>query len=79
MATIKITTTEEEQNKVLEAIKELPNESVSMAVIAKKAGLSTSRVRYAIADLVDSNKIRKIPTKCINPRYIRYKYEIVLK
>jgi len=77
MATVTITTTQEEQQKVLTALKDVQNETVAMSKIAKISGLSVSRVRYTLADLIDAGKIRKIPTKCINPRYIRYKYEII--
>ena len=77
MATVTITTTQEEQQKVLEALKGLQGETVAMSKISKVCGLSVSRVRYTLADLIEANKIRKIPTKCINPRYIRYKYEII--
>lgn len=77
MATVTITTTPEERQKVFEALKELQGETVAMSKISKHCGLSVSRVRYAIADLIDANKIRKIPTKSLNPKYIRYKYEII--
>ena len=77
MATVTITTTPEEQQQVLEVLKDIDGTTVAMSSIANLSGLSISRVRYAIADLIEAGKIRKIPTKCINPHYIRYKYEVI--
>ena len=76
MAHIIITTTTEEQTKVLSTLKELEGKTVSVSEIAKKAGINPNRVRYVILDLVDAGKIRRIPTKAFNKHYIRYKYEI---
>lgn len=77
MATITVVTTPEEQEKVLEALKPLQGKTVSMPKIAAASGLSASRTRYAIADLVEAGRVLKIPTKAINPKYIRYMYKIV--
>ena len=80
MATIKVSTTEAEQCAVFKAVEELQQGcdiSMPMTAIAKKSGLSLSRARYAMADLVEANKVRKIPTRAINEKYIRYKYETV--
>jgi len=77
MAQINITTTPDEQAKVLEVIKKLHGQSVPVTTIASKAGLNPNRVRYIIADLVEANKIRRVPTKAFNAHYIRYKYELL--
>lgn len=77
MAQISIITTAEEQDKVLVAIKKLERQTVAVSAIAKTAGMNQNRVRYVIADLLEANKIRRIPTKAFNKNYIRYKYEVV--
>lgn len=77
MANIVITTTAEEHAKVLEALKQFINETVAVSQIAKQAKMNPNRVRYVLIDLEEAKKIRKIPTKAFNKRYIRYKYEIV--
>lgn len=79
MAHIIITTTTEEQTKVLSALKDLEGKTVSVSEIAKKAGMNPNRVRYVILDLVDAGKILRIPTKAFNKHYVRYKYEVVNK
>jgi len=78
MAQINIITTEEEQNKVLEALKPLTKKTVAVAVIARAAGLPQNRVRYVLSDLVDAGKIKRIPTKVFNERYRRYAYEVLV-
>ena len=79
MAHIIITTTTEEQTKVLSALKDLEGKTVSVSEIARKAGMNPNRVRYVISDLVDAGKILRIPTKAFNKHYVRYKYEVVNK
>lgn len=77
MAQINITTTVEEQEEVLKAIKALEGQTVSVSAIAKETNLNQSRVRYAIVDLLEAGKIRRIPVKAFNVHYIRYKYEVM--
>ena len=76
MANIVIKTTVEEQNKVLKALKELKEAQVSVSAIATYAGLKQSRVRYAIIDLLDADKIERVPVKAFNKHYIRYGYKV---
>ncbi len=78
MASITVTTTEEEQLSVLAAIATFKNETVAMSAIAKKAGINQNRVRYVITDLEEAGKIKRVPTKAFNARYVRYQY-IILK
>ena len=76
MAHIIITTTAEEQTKVLSALKDFKGKTVAVSEIARKACMNPNRVRYVISDLVDAGRILRIPTKAFNKHYIRYKYEI---
>lgn len=78
MAQINITTTEEEQNCVLEAIKKLSGKTVAVSAIAKEAGMNQNRVRYVVSDLEEAGKIKRIPTKAFNEHYIRYRYEVLV-
>lgn len=78
MAQINITTTEEEQSCVLEAIKKLSGKTVAVSAIAKEAGMNQNRVRYVVSDLEDAGKIKRIPTKAFNEHYIRYRYEVLV-
>lgn len=78
MAQVNITTTAEEQDKVLEAIKKLVGKTVAVSIIAKEAGINQSRARYAITDLEDAGKIKRVPTKAFNEHYIRYRYEVLV-
>ena len=77
MALITITTTPEEHDKVLKALKELVGKTVAVTNIAQHAGMNPNRVRYVITDLEDAGKIRRVPTKAFNKHYVRYKYEII--
>ena len=77
MAQITISTTGDEQDKVLEVLKELNGKVTAVSAIARMAGMRDSRVRYAIQDLVDAGKVRKVPTKAFNKHYIRYGYDVL--
>lgn len=77
MAQINITTTAEEQSKVLEVLKRIQGQTISVSAIANEAGMGVSRVRYAIEDLLEANKIKRTPVKAFNVHYIRYKYEVL--
>lgn len=77
MAQINIITTAEEQERVLEAVKKLQGQTVSVSAIASMAGMNQNRVRYVITDLLDAGKIKREATKAFNKNYIRYKYEVV--
>lgn len=78
MAQINITTTESEQNCVLEAIRKLSGKTVAVSTIAKEAGMNQNRVRYVVSDLEEAGKIKRIPTKAFNEHYIRYRYEVLV-
>lgn len=78
MAQINITTTAEEQDRVLEALRKLQGQTVAVSTIASMAGMNQSRVRYAITDLEEDGKIKRIPVKAFNVHYIRYKYEVLI-
>lgn len=79
--TCTIDTTEEEQNKVYDAIS-LLNKSMSagtpmaLSTISLKAGINPNRVRYILDDLVAAGRVKKIPVKAFNRHYIRYTYEL---
>ncbi len=75
MAQINITTTEDEQSRVLEAIKKLTGKTVAVSAIAKEACMNQNRVRYVITDLEEANRIKRVPTKAFNAHYIRYAYK----
>lgn len=77
MAHIVISTTKEERNKVLEALRTIGDRVTAVSEIAKVAGLKASRVRYAIQDLVDAGTIERVPHKAFNKHYIRYSYKVL--
>lgn len=77
MAQINITTTEDEQERVLATLRKHKSKTVSVSALATELRMNQSRVRYTIMDLVDIGKVKKVPTRAINEHYIRYKYEVV--
>lgn len=77
MARFVIETTQEEQEAVLKVLKEVEGKTMSVGKLAEMADMPQSRVRYAILDLLDKNKIAKIATKAINKYYVRYTYKIL--
>lgn len=77
MAQINVTTTEEEREKVLQAIKGLNGAVTPVSNIARIASIKESRARYAIIDLIDAGKIEKVPHRAFNKHYVRYSYNVL--
>jgi Fic family protein len=77
MAKIIIETTPEEQAKVLKVLESLKGEVTPVSAIACMAGLSQSRTRYVLVDLVDSGKVEKVAHKAFNKYYVRYSYNVL--
>lgn len=76
MPKIIVETTQEEQAAVLRAVKALEGQVVAVRVIAEEAGLSQSRARYALVDLIEAGKIERVASKAFNKHYVRYSYKI---
>lgn len=79
MALITIKTTYEEQKKVLKAISMFDGKIVSVSDLASWAGMSQSRTRYALLDLIEQGIVERIPEKAFNKNYIRYSYRLAHK
>ena len=77
MAVIKITTTPEEHEAVIAALRVIGNKPASVAKIADEAQMTQNRTRYALVDLEESGKIKKNLVKAFNEKYKRYSYEVV--
>lgn len=77
MAQFMVETTIEEQEAVLEVLKEIGEETVPVRVIAEKVGLRQSRVRYVLIDLEQAGKIERIVSKAFNKHYVRYAYRVI--
>lgn len=79
MAQVNITTTQEEQSKVLKVLLELNGAVTPVSKIADMADMKQSRARYAIMDLLDAGKIEKVPHRAFNKHYVRYSYNVLEK
>lgn len=77
MAQFTITTTKEEQQKVLQVLCNLHGIVTPVSKIAKLADLRPTRTRYILEDLVEAGKIKREIARAINPHYIRYKYKVL--
>lgn len=77
MATIKIVTTEDEQQSVLEALKTVQNVPIPVSKLSELCGLPPSRTRYALVDLEDAGLIQRIIHKGFNKHYKRYMYKVL--
>lgn len=77
MAQINVTTTQDEQDKVLRALRDLDGAMAPVSKIATMAGLKQSRARYALIDLVEAGKVEKVPHRAFNKHYIRYSYNVL--
>ena len=77
MATVTVKIYQSEKDQVVEVLKKLKDQTVAVSAIAKEAGINPNRCRFVIDELLQEGKITKIATKQFNPRYVRYKYEVV--
>lgn len=77
MASINIVIHEHEKLAVLNVIKKKQNITISVSKIAEAAKLNPNRTRFIIEDLIEEGRLKRIPTKQFNERYIRYSYEVV--
>lgn len=77
MAQFSVETTPEEQEVVLNVLRQLEGQVVPVSTIAEKAGMRPSRTRYAIIDLMEAGKVERIVAKAFNKRYIRYTYKVL--
>lgn len=77
MAVIKITTTPEEHEAVIAALRVIGNKPASVAKIADEAQMTQNRTRYTLVDLEESGKIKRNLVKAFNEKYKRYSYEVV--
>lgn len=77
MAQFMVETTEEEQEAVLEALKEIGEQTVPVRIIAEMVNMRQSRVRYVLIDLEQAGKIERIVSKAFNKHYVRYAYRVI--
>ena len=77
MAKFVVETSHEEQEAVLEVLKELQVQIAPISAIAHKACMRPSRTRYAIVDLIEAGKVKKEAHKAYNKHYVRYSYEVL--
>ena len=77
MAHFVVETTDDERNKVIEVLKQTEGKVIPVRELAEMAGMSQSRVRYAIIDLVDTKKVERVPHKAFNKHYVRYSYKVL--
>lgn len=77
---ILIQLTEAEKLQTIKVIKMLKKKKMmSIACIAKNAGINSGRMRFIVEILVEEGRVAKVPVKLINDRYKRYKYEVIAK
>ena len=76
MASINIKIYPEEKDSLLRAIKKNKGVTISVAKLAKEAGLNPNRARFIMEELLQEGKVTRTPTKAFNERYIRYCYEV---
>lgn len=77
MASINVKIFPEEKTIMLKAIRKNKSKTISVAKLAKEAGQNPNRARFIIGELLEEGKIRRVPTKAFNERYIRYSYEVL--
>jgi len=77
LASINVKIFPEEKDAIVRVLQKHEEQTISVAAIANEADFNPNRTRFIVEELLDEGRIRKIPTKMFNARYIRYKYEVV--
>lgn len=77
MATINVKIHPEEKTALLKVIRKNKGKTISVAKLAEQAGQNPNRARFVIGELLQEGKIRRVPTKQFNERYVRYSYEVI--
>lgn len=65
-----------EKNKMIIVISKHPNETLSVAALAKFAGYNPNRLRFILDEMLEEGSIVKTCTRSVNSRYLRYSYKI---
>lgn len=76
MAKLNIEFSKEEKTAMLKAVKSNKGKTISVAALAKEAGLNPNRSRFLIEEMLDEGVIIRTATKAFNPKYVRYSYDI---
>lgn len=79
MASINIVIHEHEKQAVLKALRKKQGVTISVSKIGELAKINPNRARFIIEDLIEEGRLKRIPTKKFNERYIRYSYKITNK
>lgn len=77
MASITVKIFPEEKDKLVAIIRKHKDETISVTKLAKEAGLNPNRSRFILEELLEEGRVTREITKAFNPRFIRYKYEVV--
>lgn len=77
MASVNIQIFPEEKDSIIRVLKKHKGKTMSVAAIAREAGLNPNRSRFIIEELLEEGRITRTATKQFNARYIRYCYDVV--
>ncbi|MNB69353.1 hypothetical protein D3C75_158810 [compost metagenome] len=77
MAGMKLNVDPQEKVDLKKAIKTLEGQTVSVAKIAKEAGMNPNRSRFIIEEMIEEGTIERVATKAFNERYMRYSYKVL--
>jgi predicted transcriptional regulator of viral defense system len=77
MASINIMIHEHEKQAVLKVLRKKQGITISVSKIGELAKINPNRTRFIIEDLIEEGRLKRIPTKKFNDKYIRYSYEVL--
>lgn len=77
MASVNVKIFPHEKEKLVAVINKHKGKTMSVAALAADAGFNPNRTRFIIEELLQDGRIKRIPTKAFNARYIRYSYEVI--
>lgn len=77
MPSIAVKIYDEEKDKLEQIVKKNQGETITLKKLAEEAEQNVNRCRFIMEALIEEERVRKVPTKKYNAKYIRYKYEVV--
>ena len=68
----------DEEKDILEAVVLLnQGKEITLKALATQAGQNVNRCRFIMESLIEEERVKKIITKKLSPKFTRYKYVIV--
>lgn len=77
MPSINVKIFDEEKDVLEQIVKKNNGQTITLKELAKQAEQNPNRCRFIMEALIEEERVRKVPTKKYNAKFVRYKYEVI--